>query len=110
VGKCCVQIGLSADVHLGLFDDSKYREESDDYYRQKEADKKAAEPPPPPSPAKLKAAATAIASRLKKADQIFALELAWEDGKDTIAKLPEVTQAYLQKLYDKRRTAMEQAA
>lgn len=32
VGKCLVQIGLGADVYLGQFDDSKYREESEAYF------------------------------------------------------------------------------
>ncbi|HYD98849.1 MAG TPA: hypothetical protein VEH84_05665, partial [Alphaproteobacteria bacterium] len=29
IGKCMLQIGLAADVYLGQFDDSKYREESE---------------------------------------------------------------------------------
>jgi hypothetical protein len=36
IGKCCVQIGLAADVHMGQFDDSKYRDESAAYYEAKE--------------------------------------------------------------------------
>jgi hypothetical protein len=32
LGKCLLQIGLAADVYLGLFDDSKYREESEAYF------------------------------------------------------------------------------
>jgi len=35
VGKCLVQIGLAADVHMGQFDDSKYREESEAYFQAK---------------------------------------------------------------------------
>jgi hypothetical protein len=33
LGKCLLQLGLAADVHLGLFDDSKYREESEAYFQ-----------------------------------------------------------------------------
>lgn len=32
LGKCLLQIGLAADVYLGLFDDSKYRGESEAYF------------------------------------------------------------------------------
>lgn len=33
LGKCLLQLGLAADVYLGLFDDSKYREESEAYFQ-----------------------------------------------------------------------------
>ncbi|HET6522017.1 MAG TPA: hypothetical protein VFG47_19675 [Geminicoccaceae bacterium] len=36
LGKCLLQIGLAADVHLGLFDDSKYRDDAAAYYAAKE--------------------------------------------------------------------------
>jgi len=32
IGKCMLQIGLAADIYLGMFDDSKYREESETFY------------------------------------------------------------------------------
>ncbi len=32
VGKCLLQLGLGADIYMGQFDDSKYREESEAYY------------------------------------------------------------------------------
>jgi hypothetical protein len=35
IGKCLVQLGLAADVHMGQFDDSKYREESEAFYAAK---------------------------------------------------------------------------
>ena len=35
LGKCMLQIGLAADIYLGQFDDSKYREESEAYYQAK---------------------------------------------------------------------------
>jgi hypothetical protein len=35
LGKCLLQIGVAADVHLGQFDDSKYREEAEAYYTAK---------------------------------------------------------------------------
>ena len=44
LGKCLVQIGVAADVHLGLFDDSKYRDMAEEAYAQKErSEGKAAE-------------------------------------------------------------------
>ena len=36
LGKCLLQIGVAADVHLGLFDDSKYRDDAAAYYAAKE--------------------------------------------------------------------------
>lgn len=35
LGKCLLQLGLAADVYLGQFDDSKYREESEAYFNAK---------------------------------------------------------------------------
>jgi hypothetical protein len=35
IGKCMLQVGLAADIYLGQFDDSKYREESEVFYTVK---------------------------------------------------------------------------
>lgn len=35
IGKCFLQLGLAADIYLGQFDDSKYREESEIIYTAK---------------------------------------------------------------------------
>jgi hypothetical protein len=35
IGKCMLQIGLAADIYLGLFDDSKYRDESEHIFATK---------------------------------------------------------------------------
>ena len=35
IGKCMLQVGLAADIYLGQFDDSKYREESQEFYAAK---------------------------------------------------------------------------
>lgn len=35
IGKALLSIGLAADVYMGLFDDSKYREESEAFYAAK---------------------------------------------------------------------------
>ena len=35
IGKCFLQLGLAADVYLGQYDDSKYREESEVFYTAK---------------------------------------------------------------------------
>jgi hypothetical protein len=70
---------------------------------------------PPPADQRLdkeqaKDAASAIATRLREAKQMFALDLAWEDSKDVRPKLPKVTQDYLQNLYATRRTELDRAA
>jgi hypothetical protein len=39
IGKCFLQLGLAADIYLGQYDDSKYREESETIYRAKDKDK-----------------------------------------------------------------------
>lgn len=36
LGKCLLQLGLGADVHMGQFDDSKYREESEAYWQARD--------------------------------------------------------------------------
>lgn len=36
LGKCLLQLGLGADIHMGQFDDSKYREESEAYFAAKQ--------------------------------------------------------------------------
>jgi len=35
LGKCMLQLGLAADIYMGQFDDSKYREESEAYFNAK---------------------------------------------------------------------------
>lgn len=35
IGKCFLQLGLAADIYLGMFDDSKYREDSEAIYAAK---------------------------------------------------------------------------
>ena len=35
IGKCMLQIGLAADIYLGMFDDSKYRDEFEKIYAVK---------------------------------------------------------------------------
>ncbi len=35
VGKCLVQLGLGADIYLGQYSDSKYKEESEAFYQAK---------------------------------------------------------------------------
>lgn len=36
LGKCLVQLGLGADIHMGQFDDSKYQREVEAYYAAKD--------------------------------------------------------------------------
>lgn len=72
VGKCLVQIGLAADVHMGQFDDSKYREESEAYFTAKAN--------PDTQPAAIEAFETDIRDRLAKVDDLDALDNLWRSG------------------------------
>jgi len=100
------QIGMSADVHMGRFDDHKYVREMEREFAEDAPPAKAqnghAEPPADP----LKALAEQIAKRIKAAPTAFVLETTMDDARQDIAKLPRVTQEYLQKLYADRHEAM----
>jgi hypothetical protein len=75
VGKCLVQIGLAADVHLGQFDDSKYREESEAFY--------AAKANPELAPAAIAAFEAEVRHRLVAVLDLEDLEELWRAGVST---------------------------
>lgn len=72
VGKCMLQIGLAADVYLGLFDDSKYREESDSFYRAKEN--------PDLKPDAIEKFESLLKQKLAAVANLDALDDLWKDG------------------------------
>ncbi|HYE51540.1 MAG TPA: hypothetical protein VEB20_18215 [Azospirillaceae bacterium] len=72
VGKCLVQVGLAADVHMGQFDDSKYREESEAYFSAKAN--------PDTQPAAVEAFEKEIREKLAKVEDLDALDLLWRGG------------------------------
>jgi len=72
VGKCLVQIGLAADVHMGQFDDSKYREESEAYFTAKAN--------PDTQPAAIEAFERDIQGKLAAVADLDGLDHLWRSG------------------------------
>jgi hypothetical protein len=72
IGKCCVQIGLAADVHMGLFEDSKYREESEAYFLAKSR--------PDMQPAAIAKFEEETRKKVDAADDLDALEEVYRSG------------------------------
>src|SRR5689334_19288251 len=72
VGKCLQQLGLAADVYLGQFDDSKYREESEAYY--------AAKANPDTQPAAVERFEQDIRDRLLLVTDLDGLDELWRSG------------------------------
>ena len=72
VGKCVLQLGLAADVYLGQFDDSKYREESEAFY--------AAKSNPDLQPAVIEAFEADVKRRLDACLDLEDLEEVWRAG------------------------------
>ncbi|WP_052710305.1 hypothetical protein [Azospirillum thiophilum] len=75
VGKCLLQIGLAADVYMGQFDDSKYREESEAFY--------AAKSNPDLQPAAVEAFESEVKRRLGACLDLDDLEEVWRSGVGT---------------------------
>ena len=75
VGKCLLQIGLAADVYMGQFDDSKYREESEAFY--------AAKANPDLQPDAIGAFETEVKERLNACLDLDDLEEVWRAGVGT---------------------------
>jgi len=72
VGKCLLQLGLAADIYMGQFDDSKYREESEAYY--------AAKANPDLQPAAIEAFEAEVKRRLAACLDLDDLEEVWRAG------------------------------
>lgn len=72
LGKCLLQLGLAADVYLGLFDDSKYREESEAYFQARSN--------PELQPAAIEGFERLIKERLADVAALEALDDLWKSG------------------------------
>jgi hypothetical protein len=72
LGKCLLQLGLGADVHMGQFDDSKYREESEAYW--------AAKNNPDTQPAAIEKFETEVKDQLAEVADLDGLDELWRSG------------------------------
>ncbi len=72
LGKCLLQLGLAADVYLGLFDDSKYREESEAYFQARSN--------PELQPAAIEGFERLIKEKLADVAALEALDDLWKSG------------------------------
>ncbi|HVS78441.1 MAG TPA: hypothetical protein VHE11_15990 [Steroidobacteraceae bacterium] len=72
LGKCLLQIGLAADIYLGLFDDSKYREESEAYYGARNN--------PDLQPPAIEAFETLVREKLAEIGELDSLNEFWRSG------------------------------
>jgi hypothetical protein len=72
LGKCLLQLGLAADVYLGLFDDSKYREESEAYFQARNN--------PEVQPAAIEAFEALVKEKLADITELEALDDLWRSG------------------------------
>jgi hypothetical protein len=72
LGKCMLQVGLAADVYLGQFDDSKYREESEVFYTVKSD--------PSLHPDAIAAYEQTVAEKLDACQTLDDIDDAWRSG------------------------------
>jgi hypothetical protein len=72
VGKCLLQLGLAADVYMGQFDDSKYREESEVYWTARSN--------PETQPAAVEAFEKEVRIRLDEVSDLEGLDALWRSG------------------------------
>lgn len=75
LGKCLLQLGLAADVYLGLFDDSKYREESEAYFQARSN--------PEMQPAAIEAFERQVKEKLAEITDLEVLDEYWKSGVGT---------------------------
>ncbi|HEY0524340.1 MAG TPA: hypothetical protein VGD08_13190 [Stellaceae bacterium] len=80
VGKCCLQLGLAADVYMGQFDDSKYREESEAYFQARNN--------PDVQPEAIARFEQEIRAKLAKVEDLDGLDELWRNG--TAARLRDI--------------------
>jgi hypothetical protein len=72
LGKCLLELGLAADIYLGLFDDSKYREESEAYFQARSN--------PEVQPAAIEALEKLVREKLAEIAELEALDDLWRNG------------------------------
>lgn len=80
VGKCMVQIGLGADIHLGQFEDSKYRDEVEAFYQAKAS--------PDIQPAAIEKFEREVKEKLATISDLEGLDELWRSGVN--ARLREI--------------------
>lgn len=78
VGKCLQQLGLGADVYMGQFDDSKYREESEAYWSARSL--------PENQPQAVEAFEREVKAKLDEVEDLEALDALWRSGIGTRAR------------------------
>lgn len=83
VGKCLQQLGLAADVYLGQFDDSKYREESEIYFNTVRNN-------PELHPSAIETFEKEVREQLGEITELDALDALWRGG--VSARLREIGQ------------------
>jgi len=80
IGKCALQLGLAADVYMGQFDDSKYREESEAYFQARNN--------PDVQPEAIARFEQEIRAKLAKVEDLDGLDELWRNG--TAARLRDI--------------------
>lgn len=101
VGKALVLLGLGADVHMGQFDESKYREEVNREYRAKENGNGNAPAPD------TRAYEHALAERLVKASSEAELDLIWRAEGATIKAFDRPTFERIVSMFKDRKAEIQ---
>lgn len=76
LGKCLLQIGVSADVYMGQFDDSKYKDENEQFFAAKNAIKNN----PDLQPAGIEKFEADVKEQLDACHDLEALDEYWKSG------------------------------
>ncbi|WP_199235166.1 hypothetical protein [Azospirillum sp. TSA6c] len=99
LGKCLLQLGLAADVYMGQFDDSKYREESEAIF--------AARSNPDLQPAAIEAFEAEVKRRVDACIDLDDLEEVWRSGVGSrlreIANVDKAAQARVNGLFSQKK-------
>lgn len=109
VGNAMKHLGMSADVHMGLFDDSKYvSERRAEEAAAQAADEPAAAPTAKPSKAKMRESWGEMRDALDGCETIEDLALMWSGPafKAEFAKMPEDWKQALVEHKDQRKVAL----
>lgn len=106
VGKCMVQIGLAADIYMGQFDDSKYRDESEAIYSAKGN--------PELQPLSIQKFEKEVKEKLMAVEDLDALDALWRGGIATrireIGTVDKVASQRMISLFSQKKAALEKAA
>jgi hypothetical protein len=106
IGKCMLQIGLAADVYMGQFDDSKYRDESEAFYSAKTN--------PNLAPLSIQKFEQEVKEKLMAVEDLDALDTLWRDGVNArireIGTVDKVASQRMISLFSQKKAALERAA